>query len=237
MSYLRRFKNLNSDGYFCQLYKQEFIMTTRKVTFLLPNYIVRGAESGVLLGDFNNWNIERAIELTKTEHGDLTVTVELISGEFYQYRYFLSDGRWENDDNAQSYHGTNVEGVENCVVFVGAAEEYQTEQKKTIKKTAKKAVGKPARVKVEKTTSNAKTINTAKEDLSVLAEISKSTADLLNQKGINTFSRLAKSTIKSLKELLEDAGPKYEKLNPSAWPKAAKAHLAANPTSKTKDAK
>lgn len=212
-------------------------MTTRKITFLLPNYIVRGADSGLLLGDFNNWNIERGIQLTKTEQGDLTATVELISGEFYQYRYFLSDGRWENDDNAHSYNGTNVEGVENCVVFVGAAEEYQTEQKKAIKKTAKKAVAKPVTAKVEKTASGTKKINTAKEDLSVLPEISKSTADLLNQKGIDTFSRLAKSTIKALKELLEEAGPKYEKLNPSAWPKAAKAYLAANPTSKTKDAK
>lgn len=212
-------------------------MTTRKVTFLLPSYIVKGADSGVLLGDFNNWNIERAIELTKTANGDLTATVELISGEFYEYRYFLSDGRWENDDNAQSYHGTSVDGVENCVVFVSAAEEYQTEQKKAIKKTAKKAVAKPAAAKVEKTAGTTKKINTAKEDLSLLEEISKSTADILNQKGINTFSRLSKSTIKSLKEILEEAGPKYEKLNPSAWPKAAKAHLAANSASKSKAVK
>lgn len=212
-------------------------MTTRKITFLLPSYIVQGADSGVLLGDFNNWNIERGIALHKTEHGDLTATIELISGEFYQYRYFLSDGRWENDDNAHSYHGTNVEGVENCVVFVGAAEEYQTEQKKVIKKTAKKAVPKKAVTKLEKTTSTSKKINTAKEDLSVLDGINKSTADLLNQKGINTFSRLSKSTIKSLKELLEAAGPKYENLNPIAWPKAAKAYLAANPAEKTKATK
>ena len=102
-------------------------MTTRKVTFLLPNYIVRDAEGGLLLGDFNNWNTERGIQLHKNENGDLTVTVELISGESYQYRYLLSDGRWENDDRAHSYELGGTQDVENCVIFVGASAEYETE--------------------------------------------------------------------------------------------------------------
>jgi predicted flap endonuclease-1-like 5' DNA nuclease len=207
-------------------------MTTRKVTFILPHYLAKGADSGLLLGDFNNWNMERGIQLTKNDQGDLYATVELISGEFYQYRYFLSDGRWENDDRAHSYHASALDGVENCVVFVSASEEYFTEHSETTKpvgekKPAKKAATKVAPLKTEKASGAAKKISTAKEDLSLIEGINKATADLLNQKGINTFSRLSKSTIKSLKELLEEAGSKFESLNPSAWPKEAKAHIAA----------
>lgn len=209
-------------------------MTTRKVTFILPNYIAKGADSGFLLGDFNNWNLDQGIPLIQNEHGDLYATVELISGEFYQYRYFLGNGRWENDDNAQSYYASQGNAVENCVVFVSAAEEYKTEhtdiaEKKTEKKSTKKPTAKVPPLKTEKKSGATTKINTAKEDLSLIEEISKSTADLLNQKGINSFSRLSKSTIKSLKELLEEAGPKYENINPSNWPKAAKAFMASKP--------
>ncbi|MBC7650866.1 MAG: hypothetical protein H7101_03870, partial [Deinococcales bacterium] len=44
-------------------------------------------------------------------------TVALNSGT-YQYRYFLSDGRWVNDTNADKY--THSEGffVDNCVITV-----------------------------------------------------------------------------------------------------------------------
>lgn len=206
-------------------------MTTRKVTFILPFYLAKGADSGILLGDFNNWNMERGIQLTKNDEGDLYATVELISGEFYQYRYFLSDGRWENDDTAQSY-ASAMDGVENCVVFVSAAEEYLTEHSENTKpegekKSAKRASIKESPVKMEKSGGAKKKIITAKENLSVIEGIDKAIADLLNQKGIDTLSRLAKATIKSLKEHLEEAGPKFEKIDPSTWPKAAKSQIAA----------
>lgn len=211
-------------------------MTTRKVTFTLPNYIVKGAESGLLLGDFNNWNIERGISLEKNSQGDLTVTVELISGETYQYRYLLSDGRWENDDHAHSYETGATKDVENCVVFVGAASEYASEhsdnseahKKAPVKKSSKKPAG---------SVSIKDKILTGKVDLTKVEGISKNTAALLQQKGIETFRVLSKTTIKSLKEILEDAGGKFCELNPTTWPKQAKVLAAKRALERTTEDK
>ncbi len=207
-------------------------MTTRKVTFVLPSYIVKDAEGGLLLGDFNNWNTDRGIPLHKNETGDLTVTVELISGESYKYRYLLSDGRWENDDRAHSYELGATQDVDNCVIFVSAASEYETEHMSTeatdIKPTPKKTVKKaPANAKDK--------IMTGKEDLTKVEGISKQIAGFLQQKGIETFKQLSKTTIMSLKELLEDGGPKFAKLNPSTWPKQAKALIPSLTKSQAAD--
>lgn len=196
-------------------------MTTRKVTFTLPHYIVQDATGGLLLGDFNNWNTDRGIELEKNENGDLTVTVELISGETYQYRYLLNDGRWVNDDRALSYETGATLDVENCVIFVGAATEYQAEQKEEKVKAKKAPVKKPIK-KTPAATPAKNKILTGKVDLTKVEGIDKDTAALLQQKGIETFAALSKTTIKSLKELLEDASGKFADLNPATWPKQAK---------------
>lgn len=191
-------------------------MTTRKITFTLPSYIVRGAEGGIILGDFNNWNTERGIPLQKNDNGDLTATIELISGESYQYRYLLSDGRWENDDKADEYRGDAHVSVENCVVYVSAAtEDKEVPKSQPAKKTAskkKKAVESAPKKK----------ILTLKNDLTKIEGINKQISALLQQHGIETFKELGKSTIKSIKEIIEDAGPKFNTLNPRTWPKQAK---------------
>ncbi|MBC7650404.1 MAG: isoamylase early set domain-containing protein, partial [Deinococcales bacterium] len=89
----------------------------QKITFTVAAEIVQNATSGILLGDFNNWNVEQGITLKQEKDGSLKTTVALNSGT-YQYRYFLSDGRWVNDTNADKY--THSEGffVDNCVITV-----------------------------------------------------------------------------------------------------------------------
>ena len=68
---------------------------------------------------------------------------------------------------------------------------------------------------------------TTKEDLTKIDGITKLTAGYLQQKGIETFRQLSKTTIMSLKEMLEDGGPKFADLNPSTWPRQAKAFIPA----------
>lgn len=86
-----------------------------KITFQLSANIVAEAVSGILVGEFNNWDFENGISLKKQKDGSFKTTVDLEPG-IYQYRYFLSDGRWANDDRAGNYvHDYNVE---NCVVVV-----------------------------------------------------------------------------------------------------------------------
>ncbi len=193
-------------------------MTTRKITFTLPNYIVRGAEGGIILGDFNNWNIDRGIPLHKNENGDLTVTIELISGESYQYRYLLSDGRWENDDSAHEYWADSSVSTENCVIHVSAA----TEDKDDVHDIPEKKVTAKKKKAAPKKEAPKKKILTLKNDLSKIEGINKQISSLLQQHGIETYKELGKSTIKSLKDILEDAGPKYNNCNPRTWPKQAK---------------
>ena len=69
-----------------------------KITFTLPADHVIGADECVLLGEFNNWNIEEAIYLQKQDDGSMRAEVELPAGRDYQYRYLLGNGSWVNDD-------------------------------------------------------------------------------------------------------------------------------------------
>jgi hypothetical protein len=89
-----------------------------KVTFQLDAQIVSEATSGLLLGDFNNWDISNAVTLKKQKDGSLKTSLELESGKTYQYRYLLNDGRWVNDSTATQYNFDNIFQVENCVVTV-----------------------------------------------------------------------------------------------------------------------
>lgn len=94
------------------------MLTTKKVTFILPADIVAGASQGLLLGEFNNWDKEHGFSLRKYKDGSMKTTVELKAGKSYQYRYLLDGGRWVNDTNASAYNPVFGLGVENCVVEV-----------------------------------------------------------------------------------------------------------------------
>ena len=74
-----------------------------KVKFILTPEIVGDATDALLLGDFNNWDPNAGIGLKVQKDGTLAATVALEPGKTYQYRYFLSDGRWVNDANATQY--------------------------------------------------------------------------------------------------------------------------------------
>ena len=101
----------------------------QKITFTVSAEIVETATSGILLGDFNNWNFEQGIALILQKDGSLKATVALESGT-YQYRYFLSDGRWVNDGNADAYVYSEGFFIDNCVITVPAEAPKATKTKK-----------------------------------------------------------------------------------------------------------
>lgn len=109
----------------------------QKITFTVAPEIVKNATSGILLGDFNNWNFEQGIALKKEKDGSLKATTALESGT-YQYRYFLSDGRWVNDSNAGNYMYSEGFFVHNCVITV--AEEVVIKTQKAKKQIAVREV-------------------------------------------------------------------------------------------------
>jgi len=94
----------------------------KKTTFTLAANIAGDATSGILVGEFNNWDESNGIALKKQKDGSFKAEVELEPGT-YHYRYFLSDGRWVNDGNADKYAPVHGLHVDNCVITVAKSEE------------------------------------------------------------------------------------------------------------------
>jgi hypothetical protein len=123
-------------------------MQTQKVKFVLAADIVANASNGLLLGEFNNWDLENGFSLKKAKDGSMTATVDLEAGRSYQYRYLLEGGRWENDQNAHGYSSVEAFDTVNCVVHVPAAP-VKVSKPKAVKIEAEKAPkAKPAGKKV-----------------------------------------------------------------------------------------
>ena len=90
----------------------------KKVMFTLSAEVVGEATSGLLLGEFNNWDYNAGIELEKQIDGSMKATALLEGGKKYEYRYLLNDGRWVNDQSAHQYVHISGLQVENCVILV-----------------------------------------------------------------------------------------------------------------------
>lgn len=91
---------------------------TTKVTFKLPSEFVANASTGVLVGEFNNWNPAEGVQLQKKDDGSMYAEVALVAGKSYQYRYLLNDGRWVNDNTNTTLSDVYGQPVENCVIEV-----------------------------------------------------------------------------------------------------------------------
>ena len=183
---------------------------TKKITFTLPAEAVAEATEGLLLGDFNAWNIEEGIALKKQKDGSLKAVVALEPGKTYQYRFLLNDGRWVNDYNAQDYTPVSGFHVENCLITV--PEVLDIAPKLTVKKA-----------KIVKVVEEEIVI----DDLSKIEGIGKQVAALLVKNSISTFAQLSKMTGKKLKDILDAPGSKFNTQKPDTWPKQAKLAAAA----------
>lgn len=118
----------------------------KKVTFTLSAEVAGEATSGLLLGEFNNWNYNDGISLKKQKDGSMTATATLESGKRYEYRYLLNDGRWVNDNSADHYEHISDLHVHNCVINV---QEEIKETKKAAAKASTEAVTAPVAEKAK----------------------------------------------------------------------------------------
>jgi len=183
----------------------------KKITFTLPAEALGTATEAFLLGDFNEWNLDKGISLSVQPDGSLAASVDLEPGKTYEYRFLLNNGTWINDWAAEQYVHNAVFGVENSVISVPA------EKKAAVKKTKTAAPKKETKAKKE-----VKPVVAAKEDLTKIEGIGSKIAKLLEAEGITTFAGLGKATGKKLKAILEAAGPKFQLHDPASWPKQAK---------------
>jgi 1,4-alpha-glucan branching enzyme len=84
------------------------------VTFQLPKVLANGAMDIKILGDFNNWDYEKAITM-KPKNGVFQASVDLERDKEHQFRYLIDNEKWENDPEADGYAPTPF-GVQNSVV-------------------------------------------------------------------------------------------------------------------------
>jgi len=171
---------------------------TKKITFTLPAEVVANATSGLLLGDFNNWDDTKAPSLKKQKDGSMKAELAL-EGGIYHYRYLLDDGRWVNDYTAENYAHVWGYGVDNCVVTVPVEENVSAEVIET-----------------------EATILPKKDDLTKIEGVGKKIAEILTASGIASFEILSKATSKKLRAILDEAGKKFKTHDPATWPKQAK---------------
>lgn len=90
-------------------------VATSKVSFSLAEKAIENAETVAVLGSFNNWDLNKALYLTKQKNGSFKGTLDLTKGEAYEYRFLVNNSIWVNDENATQFIPTQF-GVENCVV-------------------------------------------------------------------------------------------------------------------------
>jgi len=88
-----------------------------KVTFVLDHELYPNARTVHLVGDFNGWDKE-ATPMKYLKSGVFSVSVNLISGAEYQFRYFVNGKVWVNDWRADRFEPTIFGDVENSVVSV-----------------------------------------------------------------------------------------------------------------------
>lgn len=174
-----------------------------KVTFVLPLDAFPGEGEIRVLGEFNDWNWEQGLPMKpgKTEY---KAALELETGRSYEFRYLVDGRHWFNDSHADAYSPTRF-GVENCIIIL------DLQQLKTEKPSGEAAEP----IEVERSLSQA-------ENLKKIEGIGPKIEQILNDSGILTFSDLATSKVAELKKILDKAGNRYKKHDPSTWPKQAK---------------
>ncbi len=198
-------------------------MSSKKIDFLLPAEVAAGATSGILLGEFNNWDSNQGVALKQQKDGSLKASLSLQSGS-YEYRYLLNDGRWVNDTQASKYTYISQFEIENCVIDVAIepVKEVKTKAAVAEKVIATKSVKAKA---VEVTPA----IETPKaDDLTKIEGIGKKIAELIVAEGITTFEALSKTSVKTLQAILDKAGKKFNIHNPATWAKQAKLAAAGD---------
>lgn len=87
-----------------------------KVTFSLTKEAAANAEKVQLLGDFNNWKLQDAIEMDKLKNGSFKTTLDLSAENEYQFKYLVDGVTWINDDEADKYVNNGLTNEDNSVI-------------------------------------------------------------------------------------------------------------------------
>jgi 1,4-alpha-glucan branching enzyme len=73
-----------------------------KVSFKVTKEMANGASKVNVTGKFNNWN-ETSDEMNALKDGSFSLSLDLETGQSYQFRYLLDGSVWINDEAADRY--------------------------------------------------------------------------------------------------------------------------------------
>jgi 1,4-alpha-glucan branching enzyme len=88
-----------------------------KVTFAVPESEGNGAQKVHVVGEFNNWSTT-ATPMKRSRNGVFTASMDLQTGQEYQFRYLIDDHRWDNDKEADKSSETPYGDAFNSVIQV-----------------------------------------------------------------------------------------------------------------------
>lgn len=72
-----------------------------KVTFELPSSITETARTANVVGEFNNWDLNKH-PMKKTKNGKFSLSLELSRNEEYEFRYLVNGTDWETNFEADA---------------------------------------------------------------------------------------------------------------------------------------
>ena len=100
--------------------KKKYIKSrkTYKITFIIPKDIAKNHSAASLVGDFNNWNKDSHPMEFKKRDSTFSITVELLEGNDYQFRYLLDNEIWINESGADYHLPTPFGFAENSVLYL-----------------------------------------------------------------------------------------------------------------------
>lgn len=85
-----------------------------KVSFKVTKEMANGASKVNVAGKFNNWN-ETSDEMNALKDGSFSLSLDLETGQSYQFRYLLDGSVWINDEAADRYEDSGFNS-QNSVV-------------------------------------------------------------------------------------------------------------------------
>ncbi len=99
--------------------KKQYLKTKPicKVTFRLPKEVGREASKASVVGEFNEWNIEKH-PMKGLKNGAFTITLNLPIDKEYEFRYVIDQKRWENDTEADKHVPNGIGNEMNSVVVI-----------------------------------------------------------------------------------------------------------------------
>lgn len=72
-----------------------------RVTFALPPDVA--SEKVAIVGDFNNWNPDKDTMKFDKKKGVWRKSISLKPNNEYQFRYYVDEREWRNDEDADGY--------------------------------------------------------------------------------------------------------------------------------------